>query len=299
MLNDASMECLLNGRPSKENAHPAALHVPNMISWLESAAEPVTHRASLAIRLGHEDMNLGHQDHTQAHTTAADPRDHLPKWLQFALIGLILYSTATVALETMPELSQYAEWFTISETVVVILFTIEYFTCWIFSGDRLRYPFRFMNLIDLAAILPFYLSFGAGFTVLRSLRLVRLLRLLKLARYNGAMQLLSEAFRRVGPELAMTGMLVTIAIFIAASALYFAEHDAQPEVYSSIPASMWWAITTLTTVGYGDVYPQTVVGRIVAAGIMLCGIGLVAIPSGLLASAMTEILRERRQSRGD
>lgn len=254
--------------------------------------------STLATGLGHHDMNLGQQDTTHAPRTTTDPRDHLPKWLQFALIGLIVYSTAMVALETMPELAPYTEWFSLSETIVVVLFTIEYFTCWIFSEDRLRYPFRLMNLIDLAAILPFYLSFGSGFTVLRSLRLIRLLRLLKLARYNGAMHLLSEAFRRVGPELAMTGMLVAIAIFIAACALYFAEHDAQPDVYSSIPASMWWAITTLTTVGYGDVYPQTAVGRIVAACIMLCGIGLVAIPSGLLASAMTEILREQRRSRG-
>jgi voltage-gated potassium channel len=93
----------------------------------------------------------------------------------------------------------------------------------------------------------------------------------------------------------MTGFVAAIAVVVAASALYFAEHDAQPEIYSSIPASLWWAVVTLTTVGYGDVYPQTVVGRIIGAFIMFCGIGLVAVPSGLLASAMTEIMAERRE----
>ena len=229
---------------------------------------------------------------------ASDPRDNLPKWLQFCLVGLILYSTVMVALETVPDLSDYWPLFHISEVVVVILFTIEYVTCWFLSENRRQYPLRPMNIIDLLAILPFYLSLGTSFAVLRSLRLLRMLRLLKLARYSRAIQMLGEAFRRVGPELVMTGLVATVAIFIAASALYFAEHDKQPEVYSSIPASMWWAITTLTTVGYGDIYPRTIAGRIVAACIMLCGIGLVAIPSGLLASAMTEILRERRQSRG-
>jgi voltage-gated potassium channel len=108
------------------------------------------------------------------------------------------------------------------------------------------------------------------------------------------MKLLGEAFRRVGPELLMTGIVAAIAVVISASMLYFAEHEKQPQFYTSIPATLWWAITTLTTVGYGDVYPQTIIGRIFAGFIMVCGIGLVAVPSGLLASAMTGILHERR-----
>jgi voltage-gated potassium channel len=121
-------------------------------------------------------------------------------------------------------------------------------------------------------------------------------RLFKLARYSQAIRLLGEAFRRVGPELAMTGFVAAIAVVVAASALYFAEHDAQPEIYSSIPASLWWAVVTFTTVGYGDVYPQTVVGRIIGAFIMFCGIGLVAVPSGL-SSECDDRDHERTQER--
>ena len=104
---------------------------------------------------------------------ASDPRDNLPKWLQFCLVGLILYSTVMVALETVPDLSDYWPLFHISEVVVVILFTIEYVTCWFLSENRRRYPLRPMNIIDLLAILPFYLSLGTSFAVLRSLRLLR------------------------------------------------------------------------------------------------------------------------------
>ncbi len=225
---------------------------------------------------------------------SSDPRDSFPRWLQLGIILLIVYSTVMIALETMPELQGYWLLFHVSETVVVILFTIEYVTCWYLSDDRVRYVFKPMNVVDLAAILPFYLALGTGFAVLRSLRLLRMFRLFKLTRYSRAVKLLSEAFRRVGPELLMTAIVAAIAIVIAASALYFAENEKQPEFYSSIPATLWWAITTFTTVGYGDVYPQTLAGRIVAAFIMLSGIGLVAVPSGLLASAMTEILQERR-----
>ncbi len=226
-----------------------------------------------------------------------DPRDNLPRWLQFFLVALILYSTVMVALETMPELSAYRSFFNVSETVVVIIFTVEYLACWFLSENRLTYPFRPMNIIDLLAIAPFYLAVGVNFSFLRSLRILRMFRLFKLARYSQAIKLLGEALQRVGPELVMTGVVAAIAVVIAASALYFAEHDVQPEVYSSIPASLWWAVVTLTTVGYGDVYPQTILGKIIGAFIMFCGVGLVAVPSGLLASALTEIMGERRQVR--
>ena len=127
-----------------------------------------------------------------------DPRDNFPRWLQISIIGLIVYSTVMIMLETVPELESYWPLFQASEVVVVVLFTIQYLASWWLSEDRWRFPFRFMNLIDLAAILPFYLSLGTGFAVLRSLRLLRMLRLFKLARYSQAVKLLSEAFRPRG-----------------------------------------------------------------------------------------------------
>ena len=109
--------------------------------------------------------------------------------------------------------------------------------------------------------------------------------------------MLGEAFRRTAPEMAAFSFVAAVVIVISAMLLYYAEHEAQPETYRSIPASLWWAIVTLTTVGYGDVYPATTIGRVVASVVMLMGIGFIAIPTGLLSSAMTEILYERRNQR--
>ncbi len=224
-----------------------------------------------------------------------DARDKAPRALNLFIQGLILYSIVTVALETMPTLSSYGLFFRISEVVVVVIFTVEYLAFWALSKDRLRYPFRFMAIVDLLAILPFYLQLGIDLRSLRALRLLRIFRVLKMGRYSKALQTLGEAFQRAAPELAVVGYTVALIILISAMGLYYAEHDAQPEVYTSVPAWSWWAIVTLTTVGYSDVYPVTPVGKIIASAIMLTGIGFIAVPTGLLSSTMTDILRERRE----
>ena len=226
-----------------------------------------------------------------------DPRRNLPTWLRLAIMGLILYSIITVCLETVPELSQYAWFFKVSETIVVVIFTVEYFGMWYLSDDRWRYPFRPMSIIDLLAILPFYLHMGIDLRAIRADRLLRIFRVLKLGRHSRAIQTVGEALRRSSPELSVTAFAGGIFILISAMALYYAENRAQPDVFSSIPASLWWAVVTLTTVGYGDVYPVTTLGRVIASIIMLIGIGMIAVPTSILASTFSDLLHERRDER--
>ena len=161
----------------------------------------------------------------------------------------------------------------------------------------MKFPFRVLAIIDLVSILPFYLSLGIDLRALRAVRLLRIFRVLKLGRYNRALQTIGQALQRTGPEIGVVFLGAAIMIVISAMALYYSEHNAQPDVYSSIPASLWWAVTTLTTVGYGDVRPITTMGKTVAAFIMLTGIGLIALPTSLLSSSMTEILQERRNEK--
>lgn len=226
-----------------------------------------------------------------------DPHDRIPAELQLTIQALILYSIVTVALETVPKLSsEYRRFFRLSEITVVAIFTVEYLAMWFLSREPLRFPLRPISMIDLLAILPFYLQVGVDLRALRGLRLLRVFRVLRLGRYSRALQTLGEAFRRSAPELAMTGFVGVIIIVISAMALYYAEHRAQPEVYSSIPGSIWWAVVTLTTVGYGDVYPVTALGRFVAAFIILVGIGFIAVPTSILSGTFSDILREARQA---
>jgi voltage-gated potassium channel len=223
-----------------------------------------------------------------------DFRDQHP-WIHIMLQVVILYGAVTMVLETVPDFAGYATFFSISEAVCVGIFTIEYLACWALSNERLRYPFRLLNIVDLLAILPFYLQPGIDFRVLRSLRFLRIFRILKLARYGRAVDTLKLVVRQSTPELAVTGLLAALIMVISSMLLYYAEHEAQPDRYSSVPAAMWSAVVTLTTVGYGDVYPVTVTGRVIAVFIMLAGISFIAIPTGLVSSRLTEILTKSKE----
>ncbi len=163
---------------------------------------------------------------------------------------------------------------------------------------RLRLAARPLLVIDLLAILPAYLTFlGVDLRVLRMARMVRLARLAKLARYSVALRLLGRGLWERREELVVTALVGVFALFVAAALMYYAEHDAQPEVFASIPASFWWAVTTLTTVGYGDAYPVTVAGKVVGALVQVLGVGLFAVPAGLLGGSFLEQVERRRRER--
>lgn len=151
-----------------------------------------------------------------------------------------------------------------------------------------------MALIDILAIAPFYLGAFVSFD-LRFLRILRLLRVVKLTRYSITMHRMGEVFRMQRSALAAAFFLLTIAIILSASALHVVEHTAQPEAFGSIPAAMWWAVCTLTMVGYGDVTPITPLGKGLASAITIIGIGMVALPTSLFASGFAHVMNRNEQ----
>jgi voltage-gated potassium channel len=150
-------------------------------------------------------------------------------------------------------------------------------------------------LIDLLAFAPFYMPFTRiDLRVVRILRLFRFLRVFKLGRYLNATKLISNVFKSKKEELVLCLVITLSLIIIASSFMYFAENQAQPDKYSSIPATMWWCVTTLTTVGYGDIFPITVMGKILTAFIAILGIGMFALPAGILASGFSDEFQKRK-----
>ncbi len=202
---------------------------------------------------------------------------------------LIILSLIAFAVETLPDLS--AEWVVrlrVFEIVTVVIFTIEYALRLVLCRPRFSYAFSFFGIVDLLAILPFYISTGIDLRSVRAFRLLRLFRLLKLARYSAAMQRLHRAFLIAREELVLFGVTALIILYLSAVGIYYFERDAQPEEFASVFHSLWWAIVTLTTVGYGDVYPITLGGRIFTFFVMIIGLGIVAVPAGLFASALSK-----------
>lgn len=225
-----------------------------------------------------------------------------------ALIMLIVVNVTAVVLETVPEIgTAHAGTFLLIEYVSVAFFTIEYgLRLWVADWHvsqrgrghwqaRIRYALRPAAIIDLLAILPFYIGFFFAVGDLRYLRLFRLIRFLKLARYSPALASLGRALASETRALIATAVIMFALTLTAAAAIFAVEHDVQPEKFGSIPASMWWAITTLTTVGYGDVSPVTPLGKVLASGVALCGVALVAMPAGIMAAAFTDSMQRKRE----
>jgi len=212
-------------------------------------------------------------------------------WL---IAGLVLYSVFCFSLETLPSLNQSTILFLrISEVVIVGLFTIEYLIRVAFSKRRLKFIFSFYGLIDLIAILPFYLAFAVDLRSLRLVRLLSLIRILKLARYNTALQRFSKALYLAKEELIIFTIASFVVLYFAALGIFHFENAAQPEVFRSIFDSLWWSVATLTTVGYGDIYPITNGGRFFTFIVLIVGLGLVAVPTGIIASALSAVRREQ------
>ena len=205
-------------------------------------------------------------------------------------MGLIIYSVISFSIETLPNLSgNMISFLHYSEILVVAVFTIEYCSRIYLAPNRIKFIFSFYGLIDLLAILPFYLATAIDLRTLRLMRLLRLVRLLKLVRYNQALSRFTKALYLVKEELIIFTLASLVMLYLSAVGIYHFEHAAQPEVFRSIFDGLWWAVATLTTVGYGDIYPITMGGRIFTFMILMIGLGLVAVPTGIIASALSDV----------
>lgn len=213
----------------------------------------------------------------------------LGRALDICIQLLIVLSLIAFSIETLPDLSPATRWYLyIFEVMTVAIFTAEYLTRLFVADDKLRFATSFFGVIDLLAILPFFLSFGVDLRSIRAFRLLRLFRMFKLVRYSRAIQRFHRAFLIAREELVLFLFVTFILLYLAAVGIYHFEHDAQPETFQSVFHSLWWAVATLTTVGYGDVYPITAGGRIFTFFILLIGLGVVSVPAGLVASALSK-----------
>ena len=204
---------------------------------------------------------------------------------------LIILSLIAFTFETLPDLSDGVNNFLKTfETISVIIFTIEYICRLYVSDKKITYIFSFYGIIDFLAILPYYLSGAIDLRSIRIIRLLRILRLFKLFRFNDSLFLLQNAFMIVKREMLIFSFIAMILLYISSVGIYYFENPVQPENFSSLFDCMWWAISTMTTVGYGDIVPITVGGKIFTSFISFIGIGVVSIPTALLASSLTNLL---------
>ena len=204
-----------------------------------------------------------------------------------AIQCLIVLSLVTFSIETLPNLSPSLRWWLyITEVVTVLIFTLEY-VLRLFLADRMReFVFSFFGIIDLVSILPFYISTGIDLRSVRAFRLLRLFRVFKLVRYSKAIQRFHHALIIAREELILYFIITNMLVYLAAVGIYYCETDAQPDKFQSVFHSLWWAVATLTTVGYGDVYPITTGGKIFTFLMLLIGLGIVSVPAGIVSAAL-------------
>lgn len=232
--------------------------------------------------------------------------DKSSRFFDILIITLISINVITVITDTFNLPENFKLISKCIETVSIIIFTLEY-VARIWTADylypemksyiaRIKYVFSFMAIIDLLAILPFYLPMviSVDLRVLRALRIVRLFRIFKINRYTSALNTIAKVFKNKAPQLVSSMLIVVLMMIITSVLMFNFEHEAQPDTFSNVFQALWWSIATLTTVGYGDIYPITAVGKILSAVIALLGIGLVAVPTGIITSGFSELVESQK-----
>ena len=229
-------------------------------------------------------------------------RENLALWLERLSMFAVILSVAVIILLTVQSLDPRLLTLLVGADAVLGWFFVAEYVARL-GGTQAQgpspkaaasYAFSFFGVIDLLTILPVLLPFffGSGLASLKALRMFRLLRVLKLVRHNQSMLRLGKVIASIRPALATTFFMTMLIVVITSIFMFQIEHEAQPEAFPNVIATFWWAITTLTTVGYGDVYPVTVAGKIFSALLSLLGIGIVAIPTGLISAAYVQELEE-------
>ncbi len=237
----------------------------------------------------------------------AKPGDTVSRVFDIFILTLIIVNVISVIIGSVNQI--YDRWgraLDLFEFVSVVIFTGEYlarlWACTVdsrYSGavrGRIRFALRPMSIIDLLAILPFYLPFwSVDLRSMRVLRLLRILRIAKAGRYFTSFGLIKDVLYTNKEELILTTAMMGLLLVVSSSILYYCENEAQPEAFASIPHTMWWAIATLTTVGYGDIAPITGIGRTFASIIAVIGIGMFALPAGILGAGFVEAIHRRKK----
>ncbi len=232
--------------------------------------------------------------------------DQQSKIFDYLISILIVLNVLAIILETEKSFfGEYETFFGYFETLSMVIFTVEYFmriwSCTVvedykhpFTG-RIKYFFSPMALIDFIAIAPFYLTFIITDTrILRILRFLRVLKVTKHFHHSNTFNIITNTIFRKRSELISSLILMFSLLLICATGVFFAENETQPEKFSSIPSAMWWAVATLTTVGYGDIFPVTSMGKILGSISAIFGIGLFALPAGLLASGFSDEMKKEK-----
>ncbi|WP_234009249.1 ion transporter [Deinococcus sp. NW-56] len=221
------------------------------------------------------------------------------------LASLIVLTILSSILATLPQAAPHLGWMRAAELFAAVVFTAEYLgRAWTLPerlgreatlADHLAHATSLLPLIDLVVILALFSPASWAVGALRGLRLLKLLSVLKLGRYSEGLQLVGRVLASRSGELLTLILIVLVLMFIAASLLHQVEHAAGTKGFETVPAAMWWAVVTLTTTGYGDVYPVTSLGKLLAGVIMLGGVGMVALPAGIVAAGFSEATAQQRQ----
>ena len=240
-----------------------------------------------------------------------DESNRLSKGFNYFLMALIMLSVGEMALETDDSIYKpYKYYFDIFDCFTVIVFSVEYairiFTAHLDPENKGKtrwesirsYIFSFAGIIDLASILPFYFDFNKlDLRELRMLRLLRFLRVFKIARYNSSMKLVADVIKDKSSEIGVIMGVIIIIMIISSFLMFYAENKAQQEQFPNVLSCLWWAVVTMTTIGYGDVYPVTVAGNVIGSIMALLGIGLVAMPTGIISAGFLEKVNERKEQK--
>ena len=237
-----------------------------------------------------------------------DDNETVDRVVAVFLMLLILINALAVVLETVDDLNQrFGSIFYAIEIVSITIFTVEYLLrLWVAPLDpryakpfwgRIRYAFTLMAMVDLLAILPAFLPliFTVDMRIIRFLRIFRLFRLFKMSRYVESLNSLDDVVRSKKEELVVTLVMITMLLLFSSSLMYVVETEAQPDKFPDIPSAMWWGVATLTTIGYGDVFPITPLGKLLGGFIAFLGIGIFALPTGILASGFADEIRRRHE----
>lgn len=227
---------------------------------------------------------------------------HKAKLIEIAdntLHFLIFVNLVIICLETFESMNAYLWFFELAEDVTVLIFTVEYIIrCYLaYRHNRLfKYMFSLLGLIDLISILPFYIPFIDPFDTrfVKLLRLFRLFTLFKLYRYSDHLKTIVHVLMAKSSDLVATFFSIFVVLLFCSYLMYYIEHDVQPEKFANIFDALWWGISTLGTIGYGDVYPVTVGGKLIASFLALLGVGLIAIPSAILSAGFVEVQNRRK-----